>query len=86
MGKWAKLREKILVGDSDTNISFEDLCHLLRRFGFRERVKGSHHIFSQAGVEEIINVQPTGRMAKSYQVGQVRGLILKYKLRSESDD
>ena len=86
MGKWAKLREKILVGDSDANIGFEELCHLLRRCGFRERVKGSHRIFSQAGVEEIINVQPRGRLAKSYQVSQVRDLILKYKLSSDSDD
>ena len=86
MGKWAKLREKILVGDSDANIAFDDLCHLLRRFGFRERVKGSHHIFSQHGVEEIINIQPHGKLAKTYQVGQVRDLILKYRLSSESDD
>ena len=86
MGKWSKLREKILLGESDANIAFDDLCHLLRRFGFCERVKGSHHIFSQHGVEEIINVQPRGRLAKTYQVGQVRELILKYKLSSESDD
>jgi predicted RNA binding protein YcfA (HicA-like mRNA interferase family) len=86
MGKWAKLREKILVGDSDANIAFDDLCHLLRRFGFRERVKGSHHIFSHQGVEEIINIQPRGKLAKTYQVGQVRDLILKYRLSSESDD
>ncbi len=58
MGKWKKLRERILVGDSDANIAFDDLCHLLRRFGFRERVSGSHHIFSQHGIEEIVNVHP----------------------------
>ena len=86
MGKWAKLRERILVGDSDANIAFDDLCHLLRRFGFRERVKGSHHIFSQQGVEEIINIQPRGKLAKTYQVGQVRDLILKYRLSSGSND
>ena len=86
MGKWKKLRERILVGDSDANIAFDDLCHLLRRFGFRERVSGSHHIFSQHGVEEIVNVQPRGKLAKPYQVGQVRDLILKYRLSGESDD
>ena len=71
MGKWKKLREKILVGDSDANISFEDLCHLLRRFGFQERVSGNHHIFSRKDVEEIINIQPRGALAKPYQVAQV---------------
>lgn len=85
MGKWAKLRQKILLGESDANISFDDLCHLLRRLNFRERIKGSHHIFTLNKVEEIINIQPRGKLAKNYQVGQVRDLILKYKL-SEIDD
>jgi len=80
MGKWKKLRERILLGDSDANIAFDDLCHLLRRFGFAERINSSHHIFSQDGVDEIINLQPKGRMAKTYQVAQVRELILKYNL------
>ena len=70
MGKWSKLRVKILVGDSDANIAFGDLCGLLKRLGFQERV------------EEIINLQPKGRLSKAYQVGQVRTLILKYKLTS----
>jgi hypothetical protein len=56
MGKWAKLRQKVLLGDSDANISFDDLCHLLRRLGFGERISGSHHIFNQNGIEEIINI------------------------------
>jgi virulence-associated protein VapD len=86
MGKWSKLRQKVLLGDSDTNIAFDDLCHLLRRLGFNERTSGSHHIFSQNGVEEIINIQPRGRMAKTYQVAQVRGMILKYRLGEESNE
>jgi hypothetical protein len=73
MGKWNKLREKILLGESDANVSFDDLCHLLRRFGFAERISGSHRIFSLRGVEEIVNLQPKGGMAKTYQVAQVRG-------------
>jgi hypothetical protein len=80
MGKWTKLREKILVGDSDANIPFDDLRHLLLRFGLDERVRGSHHIFSRAGIEEILNLQPKGPQAKAYQVGQVRDLIRKYRL------
>jgi predicted RNA binding protein YcfA (HicA-like mRNA interferase family) len=86
MGKWNKLREKILLGHSDANIVFEDLCHLLRRWGFSERTSGSHRIFSRNGVEEIINIQPKGSMAKSYQVAQVRDMILKYRLGEEAND
>jgi len=52
----------------------------LRSLGFEERIKGSHHIFSRDGVEEIINIQAKNNMAKVYQVKQVRNLILKYHL------
>ncbi len=86
MGKWNKLREKILLGNSDANIDFDDLCHLLRRLAFAERISGSHHIFNQSGIEEIVNIQPKGRMAKNYQVAQVRGIILKYRLGEESNE
>jgi hypothetical protein len=51
MGKWSKLRQKVLLGDSDANIAFDDLCHLLRRMGFNERTSGSHHIFNRNGIE-----------------------------------
>lgn len=48
--------------------------------GFDKRVKGSHHLFRKAGVEEKINLQREGNNAKPYQVKQVRVVILKYKL------
>ncbi len=55
------------------------------KFGFSERVKGSHHIFTKKTVEEIINIQPIGSKAKAYQVKQVRNLILKYKLGADDE-
>ena len=42
--------------------------------------KGDHHIFWMDGIEEILNLQLKGTKAKPYQVGQVRNVILKYKL------
>ncbi len=48
--------------------------------GFEERVRGSHHIFSKDGLEEILNLQPKQGKAKAYQVKQVRVIILQYKL------
>ncbi len=80
MSKHQKLLFKILSGTSDSNISFQELIHLLSSFGFELRIKGSHHIFYKKGVEEIINLQPNGNKAKPYQIKQVRSLILKYKL------
>jgi hypothetical protein len=67
MGKHAKLLERILLGSADANISFDGLCHLLQRLGFQMRVRGSRHIFARSDVEEILNLQPKGANAKSYQ-------------------
>ena len=71
---------QVLRGTSDANIRFADLRKLLVALGFVERIKGGHHIFTQGGVEEIVNIQPKGAKAKPYQVKQIRLLITKYKL------
>lgn len=72
MGKYTKLQERILAGSSDNNIAFVNLCQLLYRLGFVERIKGDHHIFIRDDVEEIINIQPKRHKAKPYQVKQIR--------------
>ncbi|MGF1615821.1 MAG: type II toxin-antitoxin system HicA family toxin [Gammaproteobacteria bacterium] len=84
MGKYSKLRERILAGSADSNIEFAELRTLLGRLEFVERVRGDHHIFTRNGVAEIINLQPKGKKAKPYQVKQVRGILVKYQL-GESD-
>jgi hypothetical protein len=53
--------------------------------GFSQRIKGDHHIFYREGIVEIINIQPNGAKAKSYQVRQIRELIVKYKLEEKDD-
>lgn len=80
MGIHDKLLIKILRGTSDANIPFSGLCNLLKVFGFDERIRGDHHIFTMNDVEEILNLQPIGSKAKPYQVKQSRNVILKYKL------
>ena len=79
MGQFEKILIKILCGTRDKDIYFDDLCKLLLHFEFKERIRGSHHIFYKDGLDEIINIQPDGAKAKPYQVKQVRQLILKYK-------
>jgi predicted RNA binding protein YcfA (HicA-like mRNA interferase family) len=86
MGKLEKLLLKILRGTSDSNISFEQLCQLLINMGFEKRIRGSHHIFTKEGIEEILNIQPKGSKAKTYQVKQIREVILKYRLGGQEDD
>jgi predicted RNA binding protein YcfA (HicA-like mRNA interferase family) len=75
-----KALELVLSGAADAAFPFHGLCAVLRNLGFVERVKGSHHIFARDDIAEIINIQPRGAEAKPYQVKQVRGIILKYRL------
>ena len=81
MGKYDKLVLRILRGGSDKDIRFDDLCHLMKRMGFEERVRGSHHIFRKTGVIEKVNLQRDRDKAKAYQVRQVRDIIHKYNLK-----
>jgi predicted RNA binding protein YcfA (HicA-like mRNA interferase family) len=69
-----------LCGSSDRNIDFEDLCNFLKRFGFTEYIRGSHHMFRKEGIEEKINLQREGSNVKPYQVKQVRNIIIRYGL------
>ncbi len=80
MSQMQKALAAILSGVQDKNISFSDLYQILIALGFSVRIKGDHHIFTKAGVVEIINIQPDGNKAKPYQVKQVRNVVLKYKL------
>jgi hypothetical protein len=82
----AKVLERVLRGTSDRNIPFDALCRLLAQLGFQVRVRCSHHIFTRAGVVEILNLQPKGPLAKAYQVKQARDVILKYRLAGDPDE
>jgi predicted RNA binding protein YcfA (HicA-like mRNA interferase family) len=83
MSIFEKTLSKILSGFSDKNIPFSELCSVLKCLGFKERIKGSHHIFFKKEIVEIINIQPKKGKAKPYQVKQVREIILRYRLRGE---
>jgi hypothetical protein len=86
MKKPSRTLDRVLRGTSDTGIRFDELCQLLRRLGFAERIRRDHHIFTREGVEEILNIQPRGSLAKPYQMKQVRNVIVRYGLTEESDD
>jgi predicted RNA binding protein YcfA (HicA-like mRNA interferase family) len=80
-----RLLAKILWGASDQNVPFKGLCGLLEHLGFEQRIRGSHHIFTKDGVQEILNLQPKGAKAKAYQVKQVREIVLAYKMGTVED-
>ena len=76
-----KTLEKILTGLSDKNIDFSRLRKTLLNLGFVERIKGDHYILTREGIPEIINIQPLSNgKAKTYQVKQIRSIIVKYRL------
>ena len=80
MSQYEKLLWTVLSGTKDKSITFSDLRTLLERLGFQCRIKGDHFIYTKDGVEEIINIQPAGNQSKPYQVKQIRGIILRYRL------
>ena len=82
MASIRKVLDAVLSGRSDANIRFAELRRLLSHLGFDERVRGSHHIYTRDSIEEILNLQSLpGGSAKSYQVKQVRQVVLKYDLK-----
>jgi len=85
MAQLDKVLDRVLRGTSDNAVDFQELRRLLLALGFQERIRGSHHIYTRDGVTEILNLQPKGKLAKPYQVRQVRRLIVTYKLGDISD-
>ena len=83
MNKVDKILLSVLCGTQDSNIKFSDIQLLLDFLDFCERIKGDHHIYTKKDIAEIINIQPIGNKAKTYQVKQIRNIILKYRLGGE---
>ena len=74
-----KLLEKALTGSR--NISFKEMISLVEAFGFRlSRVKGSHLIFVNPQIPELVNLQEQDGKAKPYQIRQFLQLIERYHL------
>ncbi|MBQ3464078.1 MAG: type II toxin-antitoxin system HicA family toxin [Clostridia bacterium] len=86
MSQMDKLIYAIISGKHDTSTKFTDVQNVLKFLEFHERVRGDHFIYTQKGIEEILNLQPDGSKAKPYQVKQVRNIILKYNLGGKDDE
>jgi hypothetical protein len=63
------------------NVRFGDLVRLAEAFGFVPlRRQGSHQVFSQPGIPELLNLQEVGGEAKPYQIRQLLRLVERYNL------
>jgi len=77
--KVRKVLKKALAAPA--SLRFEEACALARAFGFHlARVSGSHHIFAQERVRELVNLQEVRGMAKPYQVKQLLQMVERYNL------
>lgn len=47
MSKTDKIRTKVLLGEADANIDFDDLRNLLRSLGFAERIRAAITYFPE---------------------------------------
>jgi predicted RNA binding protein YcfA (HicA-like mRNA interferase family) len=77
-----KLFLKII--SSQKNIKFSDFIKLICCFGFKlDRVSGSHNIFSNPNISEIINIQNVKGEAKPYQIKQFLKIVEIHNLKFE---
>jgi len=84
MSKKEKLLNKILSG-ATKNVRFDEMASLVLAFGFRlSRISGSHHIYTHAGMPELINLQDVHGQAKPYQIKQFLALVERYNLQMEA--
>ena len=66
------------------NISFGDSQRLVEAHGFvLRRVQGSHHIYRNPALPQIVNIQEVNGQSKSYQIRQFLRLVEKHQLGME---
>jgi len=83
--KRRKLLKRVSVGQL-RNIAFGDMINLVEGFGFRlARTSGSHHIFINPAIPEMVNLQEVKGEAKPYQIRQFLRIVEKYDLRLEDE-
>ena len=77
-------KKKVLLKliNNPVNVKFQDFVLIVGAFGFVPvRTKGSHNIFLNKEINEIINIQNYKGEAKPYQIKQFLSLVEKYNLK-----
>jgi hypothetical protein len=84
VGKIEKLFDK--VKNNHQNVRYNDICKLAEAFGFKYKGgKGSHTVYSQKGIQEILNFQNVNGMVKPYQVRQFLRIIEEHGLKLKEE-
>jgi hypothetical protein len=83
MNKKQLLRQ---ILNNPKNVKFNDFVSILSAYGFVcTRNEGSHNIYKNRAVKEIMNVQNVDGEAKPYQIRQFFSLVEKYNLQMEDE-
>ena len=70
--------------ENPRKVRFARLCKIAEALGFQARKgTGSHRVYFQEGIQEIMNFQDEGGWAKAYQVRQFIKVIEKYNLQED---
>lgn len=76
-----KVYRDVMSGQADYNINYADFQDLILNLGFEfKRQKGSHTIYYNPDIDEMLNIQKDGAKAKGYEVKQLRNIINKHNL------
>lgn len=74
------------VNNNPYDVRFNEICKLVEAFGFTYKGgKGSHKVYSQKGIREILNFQNVKGKVKPYQVKQFLKLIQEYNLKLKEE-
>ena len=80
------MHEKDIL-ECPANVSFAQLLAICRKYFGEPRISGSHHIFKTPWQgDPCINLQRDGKMAKPYQVRDVKRAIEKLEAENGKDD
>ncbi len=73
VSKAEKLKEKIMSGRSDRNITFQDAVTFLKHEGFvLVHGEGSHHFFRHPITRNVVNIPRHGKEIKPIYVKKIR--------------
>ena len=86
MSKVVKTLNRVLRGNADANIRFDDLRALLVHLGLAERIRGDHQSSAATAWRKSLTSSRAGGEAKAYQAKQVRAVITSYGLAGEPEE
>ncbi|MDR0916929.1 MAG: type II toxin-antitoxin system HicA family toxin [Oscillospiraceae bacterium] len=72
------------IVNNQKNVKYDDFVVVMQAFGFvLKRTVGSHNVFKNPDIGEIMNVQNVNGEAKPYQIKQLLALIERYNVKME---